>query len=61
MGIDTLPAIQTLASCWKTPICCVSLIPRRCGVRPSTPHSSEFREPCIWAFLSSLGKITFST
>ena len=41
-------------------ICCVSLILRRCSVRPSTPHSSGFRGPCIWPFLSNLGKMTFS-
>jgi hypothetical protein len=26
-----------------------------------TPHSSGFRAPCIWAFLISLGKMSFST
>jgi hypothetical protein len=30
-----------------------------CGVHPSTPHSSGFREPYIWAFLSSLKKAIF--
>ncbi len=30
-----------------------------CGVRPSTPHSSGLREPCIWAFLSILTNIIF--
>ena len=48
-----------LTGCSKKPICCVSLILRRCGVPPSTPHSSGFREPCIWAFLSSLKEIIF--
>ena len=32
----------------------------RCGVQPSTPHSSGFREPCIWPFLNNLEKMTFS-
>ncbi len=26
----------------------------RCDVQVSTPHSSGFREPCIWAFLTNL-------
>ena len=49
-----------LTGCSKTPICCVSLILRHCGVRPSTPHSSGSRGPCVWAFLSSLRKYHFS-
>src|SRR4030067_1699877 len=32
----------------------------RCGVQPSTPHSSGFRAPCIWPFLTNLGKMIFS-
>jgi hypothetical protein len=51
---------KSLAGCSKTPICGVVLILRRCSVHPSTPHSSGFRAPCIWAFLSSLKKIIFS-
>ncbi len=27
---------------------------RHCDVRESTPHSSGFRAPCIWMFLTSL-------
>jgi hypothetical protein len=57
----------TLTGCWKTFICGVALILRCCGVHPSTPHSSgEFilslskGAPCIWTFLSSLRKMTFS-
>ena len=40
-------------------ICGVSLIRHRCGGPTSTPHSSGFRGPCIWPFLSNLGKMTF--
>ena len=47
--------------CWKTPICGVPLILRRCSVHSSTPHFSGFRAPCIWAFLISLGKASSST
>jgi hypothetical protein len=36
------------------PICCVALIPLHCGVLLGTPHSSEFRVPCILKFLISL-------
>jgi hypothetical protein len=45
----------------KTPICGVPLILRRCSVHSSRPHSSGFRAPCIWAFLISLKKKSFST
>jgi hypothetical protein len=31
------------------------------NVPDSTPHGSGFRGPCIWAFLNSLQKETFST
>jgi len=32
---------------------------RRCGVHLSTPHSSGYQEPCIWAFLSILQNFFF--
>jgi len=41
------------------PIWIISNRASRCGVRPSTPQSSGFLEPCIGAFLISPGKITF--
>jgi hypothetical protein len=41
------------------PICFVPLILRRCDVRPGTSHSSGFRAPRIWAFLSILNKDHF--
>jgi thiol-disulfide isomerase/thioredoxin len=41
------------------PSCDVALILRRCGVHLGTLHSSGFRAPCIWAFLSSLQKNNF--
>jgi hypothetical protein len=28
-------------------ICCVTLIPRHCGVPACTPHSSGYRKPCV--------------
>jgi len=31
-----------------TAICGVALIPRHCGVRKWSPHSSGSRAPCIW-------------
>ena len=40
-------------------VCFLSNRASRCGVRPSTPHFSGFREPCIWALLTSLGKSLF--
>src|SRR3990172_4469463 len=41
--------------------CDISNRASRCGVQPSTPHSSGFRGPCIWPFLNNLEKMTFST
>jgi hypothetical protein len=49
-----------LGGCRKTPICCVTLIPRHCGVLLRTPHSSGFRKPCIWTFSISLSEANFS-
>jgi hypothetical protein len=36
------------------PIYCVALIPRHCDVLDCAFHSSEFRAPRIWTFLSNL-------
>jgi len=38
-------------------ICCVSLILRRCGVQPSTPHSSGFRLPARSRFGEGRGAL----
>ncbi len=43
------------------PICGVPLILRRCSVHSSTPHSSGYRAPCIWAFLISLLEMSFQS
>jgi hypothetical protein len=39
---DTGRIFFILGGCWKTPICCVILISRHCGVLLRMPHSSRF-------------------
>jgi len=36
-----------------------TLVPRRCSVLASKPHSAGLREPCIWALLIILEKPLF--
>ena len=43
----------------QKPVCFLSNRASHCGVHPSTPHSSGFRAPCVWAFLISPKKLTF--
>jgi hypothetical protein len=50
-----------LGGCWKTRICGVALILRHCDVRSCTPHSSEFRAPCICTFSNSLQSSSIPT
>jgi hypothetical protein len=65
--LKNTPAYRQAGICYVSPACrqAGSSFPVSstgqacCGVHSSTPHFSGFREPCIWAFLSSLSTVFY--